>query len=411
MVTLEMTRGFRLICGLALALTAMIALQLLPLPPGLWTGLPGRALLADGMRAAGLEPGWQPLSMVPWLTWNALFSLLIPLAALVLMLRCTPSERLSMLPVLIFAGVACALVGFIQAAAPGSLHFYAITNEEFPVGLFANRNHQAVWLCCLPLMLAGWSAHAGAGKDSGKSTSKGGRGPVLQLGALVLVIALIPLVLVTGSRAGLILYGVSLLLAGAIRFGAARGPISTMFDRRFVILVGGMIIVAVLVALTMMSRDVAAGRLVSGGLDDELRAVVWPRSLDLAWAYFPFGTGFGTFPEVFKIGELQNTLATSYVNHAHSDWVEFLMDGGIVALVILMTGLVAWGNVLVRLVAQRRPHSQWTTTGLTACAMTFVLGLASLADYPMRVPSLMLVGVVAIVWMAQAMSDKSAKRG
>ncbi|QJQ32785.1 O-antigen ligase family protein [Sphingomonas lacunae] len=401
-LTWQMTRGFRLVCGLAAALTLLIALQLVPLPPALWTNLPGRDLLADGLVAAGLPLGWQPISMVPSLTWNALFSLLVPLAGLVLMLRCTAEERLRMLPVLIIAGVCSAVLGFFQASAPGTIEFYALTNEGFPVGLFANRNHQAIWLCCLPILLAGWSSHAEQGERA--------RGAMLQVCALLLVIALIPLVLITGSRAGVLLYALSLALAAAIRFGPGIGAGKVKWGRQSMALLGGFLFIALIVTIASMSRDVAVGRLMAGAFTDDLRAAILPRSLDLAWAYFPFGAGFGTFPEIFKIGETQTTLGSSYVNHAHSDWIEFLIDGGIAALVILMIGLIAWANVLVQLIANRRPHNHWLTMGLVAGAVIFVLGLASIADYPVRVPSLMLVGVVAIVWLAQSKTEMIAKR-
>ncbi len=396
-MTWDMVRGFRLVCGLSVGLTALVAVQLLPLPPGLWMSLPGRSLLADGFEAAGLQPGWQPLSMVPALTWNALFSLLIPLAALVLMLRCTSEERLRVLPVLVMAGVASASLGFIQAAAPGTIELYALTNEGFPVGLFANRNHQAIWLCCVPVLLAGWSLNADF-EDQAKMTA-------LQVGAVVFVIALIPLVLITGSRAGAVLYVLSLGLAAAIRFG--RGKVA--LGRPAMLLVGAGLIVAVGVTVAAMSRDVALGRLLAGAFTDDLRAAIWPRSVDLVWTYFPFGAGFGTYPEVFKIGETQATLGASYVNHAHSDWIEFLIDGGLISLAILMIGFVAWANLTIRLIGKRLWHSQWSTVGMVASAIIFILGLGSIADYPVRVPSLMLVGVVAIVWLAQARAEMIAK--
>jgi O-antigen ligase len=227
----------------------------------------------------------------------------------------------------------------------------------------------------------------------------------LQVGAVVFVIALIPLVLITGSRAGAVLYVLSLGLAAAIRFG--RGKVA--LGRPAMLLVGAGLIVAVGVTVAAMSRDVALGRLLAGAFTDDLRAAIWPRSVDLVWTYFPFGAGFGTYPEVFKIGETQATLGASYVNHAHSDWIEFLIDGGLISLAILMIGFVAWANLTIRLIGKRLWHSQWSTVGMVASAIIFILGLGSIADYPVRVPSLMLVGMVAIVWLAQSRAEMIAK--
>lgn len=393
-LTYEMTRGFRLICGLAVALVALIGIQLIPLPPGVWTNLPGRGVMAEGMLAVGLQPNWQPITMLPWLTWNAFYALLVPLAALVLMLRCTPTQRASMLTVLIIAAIVSAVIGFVQAASPGVLQFYRLTNDGFPVGLFANRNHQAVWLCCLPLMLAGWSTFRGANGAASQVP--------MRLGALILVIALIPLVLITGSRAGLILYVLSLVMSAAILVGASNGSVLPWKNRRAMTLLAGLAIMTLLLVIAMASRDVAGARLMGTSFQDELRAVVWPRSINLAWAYFPSGIGYGAFPEVFKIGELQNTLGTSYVNHAHSDWIEFILDGGIVAVGILLTAIIAWGRVMIGLLRHGRPHSPGISLGLTAGAMMIILALASAADYPLRVPSLMVVGVIAVLWFAES---------
>ena len=70
---------FAIIVASALAL----ALHLVPLPPGTWTGLAGRDFYAQAATVAGVEQPWRPLTLSPDRTWNALFSLSIPFAAAV----------------------------------------------------------------------------------------------------------------------------------------------------------------------------------------------------------------------------------------------------------------------------------------------------------------------------------------
>jgi hypothetical protein len=85
-------------------------LQLIPLPAGLWTALPGRAPVVDGLRAAGLEPGWAPVSLSPQHTWSSWLSLIPAVAMFVaaLSLDMTARMRLSLI-LLAFAGLSVLL--------------------------------------------------------------------------------------------------------------------------------------------------------------------------------------------------------------------------------------------------------------------------------------------------------------
>src|SRR5690606_4034235 len=66
--------------GILAAIAALPLLQLIPLPPGLWTALPGRSEPALALELAGIAPGWTPLSLVPERTWRSFLALLPPAA-------------------------------------------------------------------------------------------------------------------------------------------------------------------------------------------------------------------------------------------------------------------------------------------------------------------------------------------
>ena len=69
-----------------LVLTALMLLvpliQLVPLPPSIWTALPGRAPVADGFRLLGQPLPWLPMSLAPARTVASLLWLLPALAVL-----------------------------------------------------------------------------------------------------------------------------------------------------------------------------------------------------------------------------------------------------------------------------------------------------------------------------------------
>ena len=66
----------RLELGLLAGVLILPLLQLIPLPPLLWTSLAGRAALAADQAAAGIGPHWAPLTLDPAGTWRACPALL-----------------------------------------------------------------------------------------------------------------------------------------------------------------------------------------------------------------------------------------------------------------------------------------------------------------------------------------------
>lgn len=403
-LTRERFAAFRFLLLFGLAIIVLFALQLVPLPPQIWTALPGRDLLVDGLTTTGATIGWQPLSMVPWRTWNSLYALIIPAAALLLAIRCTADERRDLVPLLLLCGLATTLLGVFQAAAPGAdfLWLYRITNQDLPVGFFANRNHQAVFLCCLPLLLALWAGRRQPVAPRG-ARKAGLPREAVAIGAILL---LLPLVLVTGSRAGLLLFALAIVMALGL-YAASRDTL----DRRLMVR-GTLLAVAIggaAMAIAFSStRSLAVSRLMNDSFGDDLRAEVWPRSLDLMWNYMPLGTGFGSFAEVFQIGEQSSTLNTSYVNRVHNDWIEPLLEGGIPAGLLMVAAVVAWLFVTGRLLARVRDRSQAAVTGLAGSGMLLLLALSSVGDYPLRVPMLMVVATIAALWMRDGLRKDTA---
>src|SRR5215203_1294363 len=76
-------KGLFAIAGLTLLL---VILQLVPLPPGVWMGLPGREPIAEGYGLLGQPLPWLPISLTPYDTAATALTLLPPLAVLTAML-------------------------------------------------------------------------------------------------------------------------------------------------------------------------------------------------------------------------------------------------------------------------------------------------------------------------------------
>ena len=83
----KLTTAARHLLWLVGAVIAIALLQVVPLPPALWTGLGGRESIAEGYRILGLPLPALPVSLAPYRTIDTLLSAIPPLAILLGVVR------------------------------------------------------------------------------------------------------------------------------------------------------------------------------------------------------------------------------------------------------------------------------------------------------------------------------------
>lgn len=387
------------------ALASSMVVQLIPLPPVLWTNLPGHAQFAANAAVAGLELPWRPISLSPDLTLDSLVSLCVPFAVLVGLASLPPNTGRAVLHVIV-AGIALsAFVGLAQLAGGGRgpLYFYDVTNHGSPVGLFANRNHQAVLLALAWPMLAVWVG-MGQRRDV-MSVRDGGVARLLAAGGLALLI--LPLILATGSRAGLILLVPSMVAAVFIlpRSTVAQIPRKWRLAGAAIALVA---LVTTVAAAMLLSRDEALERAGATTLSEETRLSYVPPVLEIVKAFFPVGTGWGTFDPVFRVYEPESILSPTYLNHAHNDLLELVMTGGIAALAVLIVFLVWIASAALRTIRKGAAGTsrRFACLGL---AMIVILLAASVVDYPLRTPLMAALLATACGWICDHLAQFRAE--
>lgn len=398
MLPREAWREHRLLIALALALPLLTLIHLVPLPPDLWRQLPGRQLIWDIGQIAGIEQPWRPIALVPYRAWNSFWSYFPPLAALALALGLHKEQSRLLVFVLAAIILASGVLGLLQSVgAPGNgFYLYRITNEESAVGLFANRNHQAMLLAiAFPVVAAAASLSRG--------TREAVR-PKLWL-ALGVGVMILPFLLVTQSRAGLVLGAVGMTSALFVY----RDPTGQLQPRRTGARVNyrwvgiGAAAAAIVLTTALVARASSLQRLFATGPGGEdLRLRVWGPIFDAAWTYFPVGSGIGSFVEVYKVIEPDDNLSPLYLNHAHNDWLEMLLTGGVPALLILAVAVWYLGRAMFRtFIGARRDQSSEAVTARLGAAIVIILALGSAYDYPLRVPSLACLFAIAVVWLVR----------
>lgn len=376
--------------ALLTAASVLTIMHLIPLPPAVWTALPGRGLIAEIDRASGTGAVWRPLSMVPGATRNALFSLVVPVAVLVLGLRLADRERALLLPVFIAFGLASGLLGALQLVGEpgGPLSLYAQSTTGTANGLFANRNHNGVLLACLFPLLTAFALE--------RSRDRRGGHWVWIAGSLA--VATMTLILVVGSRAGLLCAILAILLSPLLALDRLRR--ASRATRRIAVAayVGGCAALLVLGGLFMaFARAESLQRLLASDAEGDRRLEVWGPVWDMTKRYFPFGSGIGSYIEVFQINEPREVLSLNYSNHAHNDWLEVAMTVGLAGTLILAAAVI--GVALLSWHAWRPSALKDPLLARAATIVLLLLGLASIGDYPLRVPSLMAFCVISLLWL------------
>lgn len=378
-------------------------LYLVPLPSALWQNFPGRADIVVVDRIVGLENSLRPITLMPNAGWLSAYTLFTPLAVLLFGVQLKRDDLYRLLPVFISLGAVSGLVGLLQIAGTpgGPLYFYRITNSDSAVGLFANRNHAATLLACVFPMLAVF-ASVGAGRHE-VSQSR-----LLIAAAIALV--LIPLILVTGSRAGLVLAVVG--LSGALllyRQPVRKQDIGSQTSKWLTLPKLTVAAVLCLGLLTVyFSRAEAIDRLFGQSMDADSRSIFWAESLNLFYKYFPLGSGAGAFGSAYQIIEKDRMLTSFYLNRAHNDWVELAVTFGILTILFVGIAAIQFVRGTIRLWMSSNKKRRSVTFGRMAGIIIAMMGVASIADYPIRTPTMMCLFSIAILWFDAATRAESS---
>jgi O-antigen ligase len=283
---------------------------------------------------------------------------------------------------LVLVGLASGALGLLQAIGGGQPQFYEIAHRGYPTGLFANKNHQSILL--LWLMLAGsWLVTM---TDSRRHSTKAILG-----GALALILVLFPLLILTGSRAGLLLSPLALLLSGWLLFAApATKNILRRAGRRAKIMASAAVVVIVaqllfvLGVLATSDRQTALSRLFERESVEELRWAYTQVFVDMSEAYLPFGSGLGSFESVFNGFEPAGMLTSRYMNQAHNDLIQLAIEGGFPAMAILLMALLWLAYSCWKLWHSSQREMQITAVFYGGSVLLWLA--ASVVDYPLRTP-------------------------
>jgi len=358
------------------ALVALLPLvQLMPLPPAMWQGLPGRSGEIAALGLIGEQDSWRAWSISPAQTLAALLALVPPLIVLGMSATLSPQDRNWLIATAAGMALLSACFGLAQLSGPdGALRFYAYSHPKGIVGFQANRNAEA------DVLLIGLIA---IGALAGVGRSKAG-----SMWAILLALLLGLATLFTGSRTGIAL--VPLAFAG-FWLAWRNGPLAPARRVEAMFLGGTVALLAVLAALLRNSPALAWVAERFDALRDG-RFSLWEDGRFAMAQYWPFGSGVGTFRQAFLPAERLEAVDPSMPNRAHNDYLELMMEAGafgaaVLAAVVALILFMAWRAW------RGRPEDRTQT--IFALFVLAVIGLHSNLDYPLRSMALACLAALA----------------
>ena len=360
------TPGRQIVAVATIALL-LLALQLVPLPPSVWTALPGREPIARGFALIGQPLPWLPVSLSPVDTRAALLWTIPSLAVLLGIVKLGGYKASWLGWILVGVAVTSVAIGALQVAG-ADWYFYEISNFGAGTGFFANANHQATLLVAtIPFLSALYLI--GRGRQQSAQRSSG----LLVILAGVLMVLVVGLA-INGSLAGL---GLAVSVIG--------GSVLMLWSRRRRPPVWAAALALLVVAGAVylpFSAPIGSNNLTSAEAQTSQysRRTTIGTTLDAARDFLPFGAGLGTFVEVYRTYEDPTRIERTFINRAHSDYAEFFLEAGLVGVLIVALFLFWW---LWRLLAVWRAEKPDHIARAASIATAAILA-HSLVDYPLR---------------------------
>jgi O-antigen ligase len=386
---MAMSAHARTIAWLVLLLAALIAAQLLPLPFAVWRIVPGRAGLAQELGLLGHPLRLMSMTLDPYATWTSALQLIAPVAIFAGIVRLGAYRGAWLVTALAIGAIAGVMLGVAQVTAKDagqtSYYLYENVNLHAATGFFANANHMgSLLLCTIPFLAAMIGRARQPGHRSGRQEQS-----VTAIASGGLIVVLVGIALNRSLAAWLLSPPVIALSA------------LLMFRSRALRLGLGTFVGIALLASPILVR-IADRHDTGSAVSVSTRSEMARNTIRAIGDYFPLGSGLGTFVRLYPQYEDPRTVDSTYVVHAHDDYLELLLEAGVPGL-MLLTVLLLW--------FVRRSTAVWrdASTDHSAQAASIAAGallLHSLVDYPLRTTALASVFAMCAALLAKPRSRR-----
>jgi len=292
-----------------------------------------------------------------------------------------------MLKILVYFGFGLAIFAIIQKATwNGKLYWLRELTMQGagPFGPFVSRNNYAGFINMLiPLSL-------------GLAFTRRNRERQLLFGFFALIMAVS--LFISLSRGGIISF-----FAGIIIFALFLAWDRFRTNKRWAL---AAFVFAVFLYLLYLGIDPIIDRFYKTDLAREDRFAVWSATFNAFKDFYFTGSGLGTFINIFPFYTPQNIDINVIFDHAHNDYLEFILEAGIIGTILLILFLYFFIRCIV--------SSKWDRyTGIFRVSLLSSIAtmvVHSISDFNLHIPSNALM-LSAVFGMAVAASRLAVRLG
>lgn len=378
----------KLYLGLLVGIFILPIIHLVPLPFSVWQLLPGHAPYAQSLidLNSNFSTNLRSATLVPSLTEYSWLAILPPI--MVFLFTLTLSKEQLKTAVMVFLGMAVfqSILGLMQyGSGPESLLRFG-DDSSSGLGTYANRDHLAGFLeMALPLSLALLTSSIG-NSHATRQHARNIRQRLVSIASTYLnqavvygciSIAILLGLIFTQSRTGNVLAMVVILLS-TIAFSARIG------GKNVYGLIGTFTAISVMLAIEVGMAPVLNRFIHQDPLQDS-RWEIFNTTITAIGEFFPIGSGIGTFSQVFPRFQ-ESVFAGNFVNRAHNDYLEWIMEGGIIAAILILVFLALyisrWTKVIKR--------GEWRTINFIQVGAgigMFAMILHTFVDFNLHIPA------------------------
>jgi O-antigen ligase len=375
---------------LAIAMGVLVIyplVQLVPLPEALWRLVPGHAEYATVLeRFAGGDTARviRAISIVPSATEAGWLALLPPLACFLAVQRLMPGHVVRLLLAMtIFAGLE-ALFGLLQVRAGRDSIFYVLSDVAFGTasGTFVNHNHFAAMMAMMLPVIVGLLVYTiRYGRRRVRPPAFAFDPDTLSQRIVVFLAAVLMLLALffSGSRAGIATALAGLAFSSVLLARTRAGLKHANLIVAALVIAG--IIVAGLIGLSPLLSRITPEQL---GLSGQGRIALSAATLRAAIDFLPFGSGLSTFADVFP--RYQVEVFGGFIDHAHNDYLQFFMETGLAAPVVVALGLASYVMRMAELLRRETTRS-FIVLQIAAGVGLLPMILHSMFDFAIHMPA------------------------
>jgi len=352
---------------------ALVLLQLVPVPPGVWKFLPMRDLVMRNLALSEAAPGWMPISLSPEATRQCLEAMVPATAAFLAALTLRARNAWPIPMALLLAATIGVGFALLQRLNSGSNYYLYDPDWGIGSGTFNNQNFFAAQIYTALPLLGMVLALA--------TTSFNLRLIISAPFALFLAVILLTGLALSGSRTGIVLAMLGLASAVVLARGAAAA------SRRSLSMLG---LGAALFGAWIVGQASMFGfmRFATQEAFANSRGAIWQTSTEVLKSVLPFGSGLGSFLPIYQTFESPADLQGAVVNHVHNDWLELAIETGAFGIMLMLAFLI-WFALAIFRVWRYGSGPQTANLQRAATIIIALLLLHSLVDFPLRTPALL----------------------